>query len=83
MNFVFDLDFGKQLTDQQRTLDSRTENKTILINDLQEFFKRRSEIDLEYGKNMDRLCDRFTERFQKQRANYGLPKCVTNFSLSL
>lgn len=67
-------EFGKQLIDQQRILDSRTENKTVLINDLQDFFKRRSEIDLEYGKNLDRLCDRFTERFQKQRANYGLPK---------
>ena len=55
-------------------LDARTENKTFLINDLQEFFKRRSEIDLEYGKNMDRLCDRFTERFQKQRSTYGFTK---------
>ncbi|XP_066935439.1 SLIT-ROBO Rho GTPase-activating protein 3-like [Clytia hemisphaerica] len=67
-------DFGKQLGDQQRVLDSRTENKTLLVNDLQEFFKRRAEIDLEYGKSMDRLCDRFTERFQKQRSNYGLAK---------
>jgi len=60
------------LIDQQRILDGRTENKSVLINDLQEFFKRRSEIDMEYGKSMDRLCDRFSERFQKQRSNYGL-----------
>jgi len=71
--FVFS-EFGKQLIDQQRILDGRTENKSVLINDLQEFFKRRSEIDMEYGKSMDRLCDRFSERFQKQRSNYGLNK---------
>ena len=75
LHFFFSLkDFGKQLSEQMRILDTRTENKTLLVNDLQEFFKRRSEIDLEYGKSMDRLCDRFTERFQKQRNNYGLPK---------
>lgn len=67
-------EFGKQFTEQQRLLDVRTENKILLVNDLQEFFKRRSELDFEYGKNLDRLCERFSERFQKQRANYGLPK---------
>ncbi|XP_057296913.1 SLIT-ROBO Rho GTPase-activating protein 2-like isoform X2 [Hydractinia symbiolongicarpus] len=67
-------EFGKQFTEQQRLLDLRTENKILLVNDLQEFFKRRSELDFEYGKNLDRLCERFSERFQKQRANYGLPK---------
>lgn len=68
------IEFGRQFIEQQRILDSRTDNKILLINDLQEFFKRRSEIDMEYGKSMDRLCDRFNERFQKQRANYGLAK---------
>lgn len=70
------VEFGRQFSEQQRVLDSRTDNKILLINDLQEFFKRRSEIDMEYGKSMDRLCDRFNERFQKQRANYGLGKWV-------
>lgn len=64
----------RQFAEQQRSLDIRTENKIFLVNDLQEFFRRRSELDLEYGKSLERLCDRFTERFTKQRANYGFSK---------
>ena len=45
-----------------------------MIADIQEFFKRRSELDLEYGKNLDRICERFQERLQKQRAMYGFQK---------
>jgi SLIT-ROBO Rho GTPase activating protein len=67
-------DFNKQFGDQQRILDVRNENRVALVTDIQEFFKRRSELDLEYGKNLDRICERFQERLQKQRAMYGFQK---------
>jgi len=67
-------DFNKQFGDQQRILDIRNENKVALITDIQEFFKRRSELDLDYGKNLDRICERFQERLAKQRALYGFQK---------
>eukprot|EP00794_Sanderia_malayensis_P006153 gene6153-6859_t len=49
------------------------ENKTLLVNDMQEFLRKRSEYELEYARNLERLADRFTDRCQKQRNIYGLP----------
>ena len=72
--FCVSLDIQKQFVDQIKVLDLRTENKVFLINDVQEFFKRRSELECEMGKNLDRLSDRFIERLQKQRSNYGLSR---------
>ena len=65
-------EFRKQFDDQIKCMDSRLESKTFLVADVQEFMRKRSEIELEYSKNLERLSDRFSDRFQRQRNTYGL-----------
>ena len=72
--YIFFSDFMRQFNEQQNILEIRTQNKIFFVNDLQEFFKRRAEYDLDYSQKLDRLCDRFSERISKQRSYYGLHK---------
>ena len=59
-------DIRKQLNDQIGSLEFRTESKIALLNDLQEFFKRRSEVEVEYARGLDRLVEK-CEKSTKQR----------------
>lgn len=63
---VFFLEIRKQLAEQTACLDFRTESKLSLLADLKDFYKKRGEVEFEYAKNLERLCERF-ERNTKQR----------------
>lgn len=60
------------------------ESKLSLLAEFQEFFKRRGEVEYEYARSLERLCERF-ERNTKQRSircveqNVCLEGCVINF----
>ena len=69
----------QQFAEQLKCLDTRAENKVNLVNDMQEFLRKRSELELEYAKNLERLADRFSDRFHKQRNTYGLSRYVLKF----
>ncbi len=44
----------------------RTESKLSLLAEMRDFFKKRGEVELEYAKNLERVCERF-EKSTKQR----------------
>ncbi|KAM6946261.1 SLIT-ROBO Rho GTPase-activating protein 1 isoform 2-T2 [Aplochiton taeniatus] len=48
-----------QLVEQQKCLDQQTEMRTQLLQDLQDFFRKKSEIELEYSRNLEKLAERF------------------------
>ncbi|XP_033098750.1 SLIT-ROBO Rho GTPase-activating protein 3-like isoform X2 [Anneissia japonica] len=50
----------QRLTEQLKCLDTRHESQLGLIADVQEYFKRRSEIEFDYARQLERLYDRFT-----------------------
>ena len=56
----------KQLNEQIQCLEFRSESKLSLLGELKDFFKKRGEVEFEYAKNLERLCERF-ERNTKQR----------------
>lgn len=60
------LDIRRQLSDQLGCLEFRTESKLSLLTEFQEFFKRRGEVEYEYARSIERLCEKF-ERNTKQR----------------
>lgn len=62
----------KQLAEQNSCLDLRTEGKLSLLADLKDFYKKRGEVEFEYAKNLERLCERF-ERNTKQRNLRQIP----------
>ena len=59
-------DIRRQLNDQLGCLDFRMESKLSLLAEFQEFFKKRGEVEYEYARSLERLCEKF-ERSTKQR----------------
>ncbi|XP_019619489.1 PREDICTED: SLIT-ROBO Rho GTPase-activating protein 1-like isoform X4 [Branchiostoma belcheri] len=57
----------QQLTDQLKCLDSRMEAQAALMADLQDFFRRKAEIELEYSKSLEKLADRFLTKVKQQQ----------------
>lgn len=54
------------MTDQLAGLEFRMESKLSLLSEFQEFFKRRGEVEYEYARNLERICEKF-EKNTKQR----------------
>ena len=54
------------MSDQLGCLDFRMESKLSLLAEFQEFFKKRGEVEYEYARSLERLCEKF-ERNTKQR----------------
>ena len=62
----FCADIRKQLSDQIGSLEFRTESKITMLTELQEFFKKRSELETEYMRSLERLAEK-CEKSMKQR----------------
>jgi SLIT-ROBO Rho GTPase activating protein len=60
-------DIRRQLNDQLGCLDFRMESKLSLLAEFQEFFKKRGEVEYEYARSLERLCEKFEQR-TKQRS---------------
>ncbi|XP_072181747.1 SLIT-ROBO Rho GTPase-activating protein 3-like [Diadema setosum] len=58
-------DIRLHLSEQLKSLDNRAEAQRELISDYQDYFRQRSEIELQYAKDLEKLHDR-TVRKQKQ-----------------
>ncbi|KAK5877038.1 hypothetical protein CesoFtcFv8_026325 [Champsocephalus esox] len=52
-------DVRLQLVEQQRCLEQQTEMRVQLLQDLQDFFRKKSEIETEYSRNLEKLAERF------------------------
>uniref|UniRef100_A0A673WD79 SLIT-ROBO Rho GTPase-activating protein 1 n=1 Tax=Salmo trutta TaxID=8032 RepID=A0A673WD79_SALTR len=53
------LEIRAQLVEQQKCLDQQTEMRVQLLQDLQDFFRKKSEIEMEYSRNLEKLAERF------------------------
>uniref|UniRef100_A0A8C1KVR6 SLIT-ROBO Rho GTPase-activating protein 1 n=1 Tax=Cyprinus carpio TaxID=7962 RepID=A0A8C1KVR6_CYPCA len=48
-----------QLVEQQKCLEQQTDMRVQLLQDLQDFFRKKSEIETEYSRNLEKLAERF------------------------
>ncbi|XP_029107804.1 SLIT-ROBO Rho GTPase-activating protein 1 isoform X3 [Scleropages formosus] len=48
-----------QLVEQQKCLEQQTEMRVQLLQDLQDFFRKKAEIEVEYSRNLEKLAERF------------------------
>ncbi|XP_034151890.1 SLIT-ROBO Rho GTPase-activating protein 3 isoform X2 [Esox lucius] len=55
-----------QLLDQLKVLDLQLEQKTQQLQDLTDYLRRRSEIEGEYARSLDKLAERFTSKTKKK-----------------
>ncbi|KAK6318036.1 hypothetical protein J4Q44_G00113270 [Coregonus suidteri] len=53
------IEIRAQLVEQQKCLDQQTEMRVQLLQDLQDFFRKKSEIEMEYSRNLEKLAERF------------------------
>jgi len=60
-------DVRQQLSDQLRCLDARLDGHVSLLAELHDFYRRRSEVELEYSRNMDKLVRQVTSRHKTER----------------
>lgn len=65
--FIFILDIRLQLNEQLRCLDMRMEAQVALVTELQDFFRRRGELELDYSKNLDKLAKTLQLRHKEQK----------------
>lgn len=63
----FLLDIRLQLNEQLRCLDIRVESQVALVQELQDFFRRRGEVEMEYSKGLDKLGKGLLIRHKEQK----------------
>ncbi|XP_005182089.1 SLIT-ROBO Rho GTPase-activating protein 1-like [Musca domestica] len=64
--FLFN-NIRQQLNEHLRCLDGRVESQVSLIQELQDLFRRRGELELEYSKNLDKLVRSLQARHKEQK----------------
>ena len=63
----FPKDIRLQLNEQLRCLDVRVESQISLIQELQEFYRRRGEVELDYSKSLEKLAKNLQLRHKEQK----------------
>lgn len=48
-----------QLAEQLKCLDQQCELRVQLLQDLQDFFRKKAEIEMDYSRNLEKLAERF------------------------
>jgi SLIT-ROBO Rho GTPase activating protein len=60
-------DIRVQLSEQLRCLDVRMESQVAVVSELQDYFRRRAEVELDYSKNLDKLVKSLQLRHKEQK----------------
>ena len=66
--FIILSDMRQVLTDQLKCFDSKTDGKLLFLADLQEFYRRLSEIELDYSRNLERLSKMYWDKLQRHKS---------------
>uniref|UniRef100_A0A6Q2YTE4 SLIT-ROBO Rho GTPase activating protein 3 n=1 Tax=Esox lucius TaxID=8010 RepID=A0A6Q2YTE4_ESOLU len=63
-----------QLVEQFKCLEQQSESRIQLLQDLQEFFRRKAEIQLEYSRSLEKLAERFSNKIRSSREHHQFKK---------
>ncbi|KAL4646128.1 SLIT-ROBO Rho GTPase-activating protein 3-like [Arapaima gigas] len=65
-----------QLSDQLKVVDAQLEPKTLLLQDLCDYLRRRGEIEAEYARSLEKLTERLTARTKrKEQSEQSVAQC--------
>lgn len=56
---LLSVEIRAQLVEQLKCLDQQCELRVQLLQDLQDFFRKKAEIETEYSRNLEKLAERF------------------------
>uniref|UniRef100_A0A672V4D4 SLIT-ROBO Rho GTPase-activating protein 1 n=1 Tax=Strigops habroptila TaxID=2489341 RepID=A0A672V4D4_STRHB len=59
MVLLFVTEIRAQLVEQLKCLDQQCELRVQLLQDLQDFFRKKAEIEMDYSRNLEKLAERF------------------------
>uniref|UniRef100_A0A8C8GX19 SLIT-ROBO Rho GTPase activating protein 3 n=1 Tax=Oncorhynchus tshawytscha TaxID=74940 RepID=A0A8C8GX19_ONCTS len=68
------LEIRNQLVEQFRCLEQQSESRLQLLQDLQDFFRRKAELQLEYSRGLDKLAERFSAKIRSSREHQHFKK---------
>ncbi|XP_056128717.1 SLIT-ROBO Rho GTPase-activating protein 3-like isoform X1 [Lampris incognitus] len=63
-----------QLVEQFRCLEQQSESRLQLLQDLQDFFRRKAELQLEYSRGLDKLAERYSAKIRTSREHQHFKK---------
>ncbi|KAM9759068.1 SLIT-ROBO Rho GTPase-activating protein 3-like isoform 2-T2 [Menidia menidia] len=63
-----------QLVEQFRCLEQQSDSRLQLLQDLQEFFRRKAELQLEYSRGLDKLAERYSSKIRSSREHQHFKK---------
>uniref|UniRef100_H3DAW3 SLIT-ROBO Rho GTPase-activating protein 3 n=1 Tax=Tetraodon nigroviridis TaxID=99883 RepID=H3DAW3_TETNG len=63
-----------QLVEQFKCLEQQSESRIQLLQDLQEFFRRKAEVELEYSRSLEKLTERFSSKIRSSREHQQFKK---------
>ncbi|KAL0608919.1 SLIT-ROBO Rho GTPase-activating protein 2C [Plecturocebus cupreus] len=64
-----------QLTEQMKCLDQQCELRVQLLQDLQDFFRKKAEIEMDYSRNLEKLAERFLAKTRSTKDQQFKLKC--------
>lgn len=63
-----------QLLEQLKCLDQQSESRVQLLQDLQDFFRKKSEIEMDYSRNLEKLAERFVTKTRSTKEHLQFKK---------
>jgi len=60
-------DVRQQLSDQLKYLDVRLDSHVTMLGELQDFYRRRSEVEMEYSRGIDKLVKQIMTRHKTDK----------------
>lgn len=67
---MLSVDIRAQFVDQLRCLEQRTETQVTLIQELYEYFRRRSDIENEHSRLLEKLAKSIMQKHKNERQKY-------------
>ncbi|TKS71688.1 SLIT-ROBO Rho GTPase-activating protein 3 [Collichthys lucidus] len=71
---IFRGEIRNQLVEQFKCLEQQSESRIQLLQDLQEFFRRKAEIEVEYSRSLEKLAERFSSKIRSSREHQQFKK---------
>ncbi|XP_015365720.1 PREDICTED: SLIT-ROBO Rho GTPase-activating protein 1-like [Diuraphis noxia] len=73
-------DIRLQLNEHLRCLDSRVEAQVSLVSELQDYFRKRAEVEMDYSKSLDKLAKSLQLRHKEQKQKREQWSLFTSYS---
>lgn len=64
-------DLKNQLNEGLKCLEQRLDTQISIIFELQDFFKKRAEVELQYSKDLDKIVKQIYARHKSEKSKYA------------